>query len=182
MVVADQIISYANAVFALTKDKKKQELYYQQIYALDAMNSTNPNFAKILSTRSIDREERKELAQIVLSGYGFEKEIIYWVWTIIDNNFYSKFNYIAAYCRDLYYNLFNIATVKVTSASELNEQQVDKIKNFFEKKLKRQIRLDWVIKPDLIGGLIIQVNNKTYDNSYKAKLDDLKKQLLSKKG
>ncbi len=182
MIIADQVVSYANAIFAIAKDKATQEKYYQQIAALDAMNNTNLDFYKILATRSIDKDERKELAKTVLTGYGFEPEVIYWVWAIIDNNFYSRFHYIALSCREMYHNLFNVTRVKITSANELSEAQMDKIKDFFEKKLHQRIDVAWHIKPDLIGGLRIQVNNKTYNNTFRSKLDMLKKELLSKKG
>lgn len=182
MILADRVESYANAIFAVAKDKPLKEKYYQQIAALDAMNVTNADFAKILSARSIDKKERKDLAKTVLEGYGFEKEVIYWVWTIIDNNFYHMFHYITLSCRELYHYIFNITRVKITSANDLSEAQMDKIKDFFEKKLKLRIDIEWHIKPDLIGGLRIQVNNKTYNNTYRAKLESLKKQLLSKKG
>ncbi|MBQ0045816.1 MAG: ATP synthase F1 subunit delta [Mycoplasma sp.] len=182
MQLANQLLSYANAIFTIAKDKETQEKYYQQIAALDAMNVTNPDFYSILAARAVDKDERKELAMTVLSGYGFEPTVIYWVWTIIDNNNYHNFHYIALMCRNLYHDIFNITRVKITSANELSESQIDKIKDFFEKKLKRRIDVEWHIKPDLIGGLRIQVNNKTYNNTFRSKLEILKRELLSKKG
>lgn len=182
MQAVNRVLSYANAIFSITKDKELIEKYYQQIAALDAMNVTNPDFYNILAARSIDKDERKELAKTVLTGYGFEPTVIYWVWTIIDNNIYHRYHAIALICREMYHDIFNITRVKITSANELSEPQMDKIKDFFEKKLKRRIDIEWHIKPDLIGGLRIQVNNKTYSNTFKAKLDSLKQQLLSKKG
>ncbi|XQP55674.1 MAG: ATP synthase F1 subunit delta [Mycoplasmoidaceae bacterium] len=182
MELANRLLSYANAIFAMAKDKETQEKYYQQIAALDAMNSSNVDFYNILSARSIDKEERKELAKTVLTGYGFEPTVIYWVWTIIDNNCYFNFHYIAMICKQTYLDLFNITRVRITSANELNEDQMDKIKNFFEKKLNKKVDVEWNIKPNLIGGLRIQVNNKIYTNTFRSKLNNLKKELLSKKG
>ncbi len=85
-------------------------------------------------------------------------------------------------CRERYYDLFDITRVKVTSANELSETQINRIKDFFTQKLKLKIDFEWHIKPDLIGGLRIAINNKTYNNTYRAKLESLKKELLSKKG
>ncbi len=181
MQAANQVLSYANAIFSIAQTKEMQEKYYQQIAALDAMNVTNPDFYRILANRFIDKQERKDLAMTVLTGYGFEGKLIYWVWTIIDNNAYHKFHYIAQLCREIYHDLFNITRVKITSANDLSEDQIDKIKDFFEKKLNRKIDVEWHIKPDLIGGLRIQVNNKTYNNTFKSKLESLKKELLSRR-
>ncbi|XQP55408.1 MAG: ATP synthase F1 subunit delta [Mycoplasmoidaceae bacterium] len=182
MQLANQLLSYANAIFGIAKDKETQEKYYQQIAALDAMNSTNVDFYNILAARAIDKGERKDFAMTVLTGYGFDPIVIYWVWTIIDNNQYYNFHYIAAMCREIYHELFDITRVKITSSSELSEAQIDKIKNFFEKKLNKKIDVEWYIKPYLIGGLRIQVNNKIYTNTYWSKLKVLKRELLSKKG
>ncbi len=182
MQLADQIASYANAIFMIAPNKEAKEKYYQQIAALDAMNLTNADFCKILSARSIDKDERKELAWEVLKGYGFEEAVIYWVWTIIDKNFYSNFHYITIMCRERYYAIFHITRVKVTSATKLSEDQVKRIKQFFTEKLKIKIDFELHIKPDLIGGLRIVINNKTYNNTYRAKLESLKKELLSKEG
>lgn len=179
---ANNISSYALAIFTIAKNKETQEKYYQQIAALDAMNDTNPDFFKILAARFIDKNERKEIAKDVLTGFGFEQKVIYWVWTIIDNNFYNQFHSIAKACRDIYCEIFDVCRVKITSANELSESQMDKIKNFFEVQLKRKIEIAWYIKPSLLGGLRIQVDNKTYNNTFRTKLDGLKKELLSKKG
>ena len=182
MQVDNRLFSYALAIFSITRDKDTQIKFYQQIAALDVMNTTNTDFASILSARSIDKDERKELAKTVLTGYGFDPTVIYWVWTIIDNNVYHNFHLIFTMCRDIYYTIFNIIRVKITSSSDLSEAQMDKIKDFFEKKQNKKVDIEWQIKPDLIGGLRIQVNNKTYNNTYRNKLNLLKKELLSKKG
>lgn len=182
MQIANHITSYADAIFMIAKSKEAKEKYYQQVAALDAMNLTSADFAKVLSTRSIDKNERKELAWQVLKEYGFDEQVIYWVWTIIDNNCFNRFHNIAIMCRERYYDLFGITRVKVTSANELSETQINRIKDFFTQKLKLKIDFEWHIKPDLIGGLRIAINNKTYNNTYRAKLESLKKELLSKKG
>lgn len=178
----DKNASYAGGILRTAKNLEEVKKYYQQIVSLDALNNTNFDFFKILSARSIDKDERKELAQTVLSSYGFEPNIIYWVWILIDHNNYHNFHHIAKLAKEIFNAYFRITKVKITSANELSEAQMDKIKNFFEQKLKLQIELDWQIKPDLIGGLKIQVDNKAYNNTYRAKLDSLKKELLSKKG
>jgi len=176
------LLSYALAIFQLADDKDKQNLYYQQIQQIDKLNHDNPEFAKVLSTVTIAKDERKELAQEVLKQLNIDQTVIYWVWTIIDNNQYSKFDLIKQNVMEVHHAIFNIIRVEVTSASELTRSQLSKITDFFSNKLKAQVDLKINIKPNLIGGLKIQLNNKTYNNTFKYKLEELKKALLSKKG
>lgn len=177
----NQLLSYANAIFSIASSKDMQEKYYQQIIELDGMNTTNKDFYNILSARTIDKDERKDLAMTILNACGFDSILIYWIWTIIDNNQYCNYHQIALLCREVYHNIFNIVDVKIISANELSENQINKIKDFFEKKLSKKIDIQIQIKPNLIGGLKIQINNKTYNNTFKSKLNILKKELLSRK-
>jgi len=174
--------SYAIAIFDIAKTKQVQEKYYQQILDLDALNNTYPDFAKVLSTVTLAKEERRQLAKDVLSLLEFDDTIIYWVFAIIDNNDYFHYHLIARECRKLHHLLFNVTRVDITTPTSLSESQMQKLSDFFGKKLGTKIDLKVTLDPELIGGLQIQVNNKTYNNTYKKKLESMKNELLSKKG
>ena len=173
--------SYALAIFQIAKDKQTQEKYYQQILSLDKVNNDNPDLVKVLASRTISKVERKEVIAQIGKDLNLEKQIIYWVWTIIDNNHYGHYHEIANQCTIVHHAIFNIIKLEVVSANDLNAKQLEKITSFFADKLKAQIDLKLTINRKLIGGLKIQINNKTYNNTFKYKLDSLKQQLLSRK-
>ena len=179
--VQANLSSFAIAIFEIAKDKNTQNIYYQQIQQLDKLNNDNPDLAKILSSVTIPKIERKNIAKDILSQLDFDKNLIYWVWTIIDANQYQNFHLIANQCTLVHHAIFNIIKVEITSANELNRNQLAKITNFFSDKLKAEIDLKLKIQPDLIGGLKIQINNKTYNNTFKSKLNELKTALLNRK-
>jgi len=175
-------LSYAVALFEVADNKAKQSLYYQQVQQLDQLNLDNPDFAKVLSTVTLNKDERKTLAAEVLKELNYDEIFIYWVWTIIDNNQYHNYHEIRRYCTHVYHAINHIIRVTVTTSSELNRSQLEKITDFFSNRLKAEVDLKVNIEPSLIGGLKIQLNNKTYNNTFKYKLQELKKVLLSKKG
>lgn len=174
--------SYAIALFDIAKDQQEQEKYYQQVLELDELNNANPEIAKILSTVTIAKQDRKDIVMDLLKDTEFDKNFIYWLWAIIDNNDFRHYHLIARDCRKLHHYLFNVTRIDVTTATKLDKHQLDKIIDFFKKKLNTQIDLKEIIKPDVIGGISIQINNKTYNNTIENKLKNLKQQLLSKKG
>lgn len=179
---ADKASSFARAFFALTNDKEKIREYYSQVVSLDTLNNTNSDLSKILSARSIDKQDRKELVKNILTACGFDQKVIFWIWTIIDYNFYRYFHEVFINCKKRYENMFDIIPITITSANNMSEAQMNKIKKFFEQKLKKEVSITWNVNPDLIGDLTIQLNNKTYNNTYRMKLNNLKQQLLSKRG
>jgi len=174
--------SFATALFSIAKEEKEQELFYQQAKQLVDINNECSDFAKLLSSRSISKVERKQVANDVLKELGFNQTFIYWVWTIIDANMYGFYNEIFKEVKELHDSLFNIVSIEIISASDLTDTQISKIQNFFATKLNKKIELVVKIDPSQIGGLEIKISNKTYSNTFKQQLQNLKQKLKSRKG
>lgn len=174
----NNFIQYAIAIFKVANTKQQQELFYQQIKMIDHINNTYKDFFKILSCLVISKKERKKIAQQILETLNIDKEVIFWIWIIIENNHFIHFQTIKEQCTLVHHALFNIIKVDVTTAYELNHNQIKKIKDFFIYKLKLNIDLNIKINKELVGGLQIQINNKTYNNTFLSKLGKLKQHLL----
>ena len=65
-----------------------------------------------------------------------------------------------------------ITEVTVTTTSALKKQFEESIIKNLGNKLNRKIRLNKIIDPDLIGGIIIKIDSIMIDNSIKTKLLD----------
>ncbi|EFR44176.1 F0F1 ATP synthase subunit delta [Streptococcus pseudoporcinus] len=69
--------------------------------------------------------------------------------------------------------------VKVISTVPLNEEQKSRVKSLVTKKFGLQTgRLEEIIDESLIGGFIIQVNNKVIDTSIQQQLHEFKMKLI----
>lgn len=174
----DNFISYAIALFKVAKTTQQKELFYQQTKTIDYINNTYPDFFKIISCPAINKKKRKELAQHIFESLNIDKNLIFWIWVIIDNNHYHHFATIKQQCTLVHHTIFNITKIDIIAAFELNASQIKKITNFFISKINSKIDLNIQINKKLIGGLEIKINNKIYNNTFLSKLSDLKKQLL----
>lgn len=61
----------------------------------------------------------------------------------------------------------------ITSATELNEQQITQLKEKLTAKLGRQVEVDVEVDADILGGLIIQAEDLVIDGSVSGKLAKL---------
>ncbi|MCO6461259.1 MAG: ATP synthase F1 subunit delta [Saprospiraceae bacterium] len=79
-----------------------------------------------------------------------------------------------------YNHQFNIALVKVTSATTLDQPTIDKILDKVKSLVgsDKTIQLETVVNPDIIGGFIIQYDDKLYDSSVAYQLSKLKQSFL----
>ena len=62
---------------------------------------------------------------------------------------------------------------QITSATELNEQQIAQLKEKLAAKLGRQVEIGVEVNADLLGGLIIQAEELVIDGSVRGKLAKL---------
>ena len=67
---------------------------------------------------------------------------------------------------------------KLTAAKELNDNEVNKIKEELTKNFSSKIKLQYEFDPSLIGGLIIQVGSTMIDTSIKNKLQHLENKMV----
>jgi len=67
---------------------------------------------------------------------------------------------------------------KLTSSKELNEVEIEKIKNDLSKNFGSTINLNYKYDPNLIGGLIIQVGSVMIDTSIKNKLQQIENEMI----
>ena len=79
-----------------------------------------------------------------------------------------------------YRELKNITLAQVTTATPLEEYQIEKIKSELKKigVATGEVQLEEVVNPNIIGGFLLEVDDQLYDASVKTKLTNLKKEIL----
>lgn len=69
------------------------------------------------------------------------------------------------------------AVATVTSATPLSRQQLDRLKQGLANKYGRQLSVNLVVDPTLVGGLRVQIGDDVIDGSVATRLNDLRIQL-----
>ncbi len=67
--------------------------------------------------------------------------------------------------------------VEVWSAVDLDDAEKDRVKNFLEGLLQKEVELHTQVDPEILGGLVMRVGDKLIDGSAKARLDRMGRQL-----
>ena len=67
---------------------------------------------------------------------------------------------------------------QLVAAKQLNNDEVNKIKDELSKDFTNKVKLDYKYDPSLIGGLIIQVGSVMIDTSIKSKLKQLENKMI----
>ena len=65
-------------------------------------------------------------------------------------------------------------TAKVTSATELTEEEKNALYEKLKKMSQKEIVIDYHLDKDILGGMIIEMDGKVIDASVKSRLKEVK--------
>jgi F-type H+-transporting ATPase subunit delta len=65
-------------------------------------------------------------------------------------------------------------TAEVSTAEPLNADALKSLTDALSKAFKAQVDIQTTVKPELLGGLVVKVGSRLFDDSVKSKLDALK--------
>ena len=69
----------------------------------------------------------------------------------------------------------NIKRVEIVSAVELSDEQKQKTIEKLHIRLNKEVKVNWALDTNIIGGLVIKIDDDIIDTSLKNKLDKLSK-------
>ena len=99
---------------------------------------------------------------------------------VVENGRISDLSLILNDFEKIYNCKNNVAKVIVETAKKLSATQDNKLKKVMEKILGKQVEIDYVLNPKILGGLRVQCGSKMFDNSLASKLNYLENVMKGK--
>ena len=170
---------YAAALFSLGKEAGMAELerYGASLSALGEAVEKTPKLAETFRNPVLSSEEKKKIVLSLLDvvgGGAVEKRFCA---LLADKDRLSLLPTIAVDFGIMLDEACGISRGVVTTAVELDEEYMDKIKNKLESQTGRKLVLEFVIDPAIIGGIVLRVGDSVYDASLRAQLDNLRESI-----
>ncbi len=167
---------YSNALFNLAvENNNNDKIYDDLIFVVETIN-TNIELKNFLFSPIIKNEDKKDVLQKLFSIH-INKTTLDFLYLLIDENRLNFIEGILNQFSELYNNSKNIVKPLIISAIDLNENQKQRLVEKLEKKLEKKVLPEYQIKPEIVGGLIIEIGDKTIDCSIKTKFNNMKKEL-----
>jgi len=170
-------VRYAKAFFASAKEKKLLSKMKTDIEAVLGVCRTSADFILLLESPVVKTSKKAALIKKIFDGQ-IEKLTLNFLLLIVEN---KREVYIPGICRnflDLVRKDQNIRTAILTTAAKIDDKTIDKIKTLLTKELKASIELSTQIKPEIIGGLVLRLDDQQYDASVATQLKKIKQNLL----
>ena len=173
------IRGYARNLMELANQENIVESCYSEIKAINDELNNNPELARYMVSADYSSEEKKKKLQEVFNN-DLDNSILHGLFLVIDNlpKKHMEIELIHDFL-DYYYQSRGIIFGTVYSAEKMTPQEISTVEAAFSHKLGKTIRVENKVDPDLIGGIKVTINESVWDGTYRAKLDDLRNQLLN---
>ena len=165
---------YANALFQLAKEAKVIDTVSNDLTSLEVTINSEVEILKFIQNPSIKKSLKVQFFNTVSQKLELSKLTENFIGLIIKKN---RVHYILEMIRafnDLLSELKGIKSANITSAYELSDEEVSKIKMKLKDKFNSDFNINLLTDSSLIGGLKIQVGSQMIDSSIKNQLNLLK--------
>jgi F-type H+-transporting ATPase subunit delta len=165
---------YANALFQLAKEAKVIDTVSNDLTSLEVTINSDVEILKFIQNPSIKKSLKVQFFNTVSKKLELSKLSENFIGLIIKKN---RVHYILEMIRafdDLLSELKGIKSANITSAYELSDEEVSKIKMKLKDKFNSDFNINLLKDSSLIGGLKIQVGSQMIDSSIKNQLNLLK--------
>jgi len=169
---------YAKALFEVAVDKGDAGDIEKDLDGVKELLSTNKKFRNILYHPSITKTDKKDIVDKIIVSQCSSKWIKNLLFILIDKRREKILDYLPDVYKGVAGRIRGIVPVKVQTAIPLTEDRLGKLKENLEKLTDKKVEIETEVNEDIIGGMIIRIENKIIDGSITNHLKNLKKSLL----
>ena len=164
---------YASALFGLARDERQIDAVSRSLDSLDRALADSPDFAALVSSPMISREE----AGKALAGLGSELQLdpitANFLGVIAANGRKGQLNTIIRNFRRFAAEHRGETTAEVVTAHPLKDDQITALKSQLRTRAGRDVTIDATVDPAILGGIKIKMGSQMIDASIQTKLNRL---------
>lgn len=171
--------TYGNALFELGCEENRLDELFEEVNAFIGIIDDNEELIKLLNHPQVNKDDKKKIVEDTFAGR-ISDDLLGLLVTVVDKGHIINIRDILMHFIKLVKKKKNIGEASVTSAIDLSDEQKSNIeKRLLETTAYDKIETTYAVDKDLIGGLVIRIEDRVVDSSIRTKLDKLSKTLAN---
>lgn len=169
---------YAKSLLDLSKEQNNVDVVFNDMKTFLDVLSKSAELENMLKSPLINGDKKLAVIHKIFSA-SFHKNTLAFIDIIVrkKREFYLKG--VAKAFVEQYNKLNNVAIASVKTATAIDQSVLEEIRVFIEKQTGKKIEVKFQVEPELIGGLVVQMDDKLFDASISGKLLKIKNDLLN---
>ena len=167
---------YGEGLYELARDEGLREDIHPQLMDILECLEAEPGFIRLLSSRTIDRQERLGIVDATFGGRA-HPYVVNFMKLLVERERFDSFVDCVRWFHTRYNDDMGILEAEVTSAIELSQQAMDAISEKLSQLSGKIVAVHTHVDPSLIGGIRVEMDGKRYDNTIRDRLSRMKHSL-----
>ena len=168
---------YAIALFKLSIDNKCLDKVVKCVSSLQKVLNNNNELCRVIKSPALKIDEADAILSEILKKLKSSDELKGLIKTLCQNRRQFALNNVLEQFMELIDDHNGIVNAEVISANKLSSKQTKQVEKAVAEVVGGDIRVSYIIKPSIIGGLIVKIGSKMLDSCIQTKLDKLKQEM-----
>jgi F-type H+-transporting ATPase subunit delta len=169
---------YAYALIETAEEAGKIDEVSENLTFLNKAIREDDQFFRVLKHPDISREDKLKLLEEVAKKGRFCDIFFDFIKLLVKKNRLSLIHGVFLKYRDIYEQRKHKLHIFVEAAISLGKDYISRLKEIFSKKFKKEIMVTEVIKPSLIGGFNVRVEDVVYNLSLADKFKLIEEEII----
>ena len=170
--------SYSKALFELASENHSILDVENQVSSILELISKSTDFKDLIKDPTNKIEDQLKVMNIISDQFKFNELLKKFLGFLVSKR---RFFYVEKILNDFLFICSNSRgeiQAELSAVKNLNESEINKIKDELSSTFGSNIKLNYKYDPSLIGGLIIKVGSTMIDTSIKSKLQKIEKKMI----
>ena len=170
--------SYSQALYELASEEKILNNVEEHVLSFLKLIAQSEDFNSLIKDPTNRQEDQLNVINLIFEKFNLNTLLKKFLNFLVMRR---RFFYVEKILKDFIMicskNRGEISA-KLSVAKELNENEINKIKNDLSQNFGSDVKLNYTLDPSLIGGLIMQVESLMIDTSIKNKLQQIENKMI----
>lgn len=170
--------NYAEALYSLGERSGHTERYAGLIAAVSSAIQDLPLARAVMLSPKVTRAAKSDILARALPDA--PKEFVLFLQAVVKRSRQNLFPEIALAYRDLVDAKFNRVRATVTVARAPDDGLKRALTAALTSVVGKEVLAEFMVDPDLLGGVLVRIDDRVYDGSVRRRMTRLRRQLLSR--
>jgi len=168
---------YGDGLYALTAEEELSSTVLEQMQTLKACFKAQPEYLRLLSNMALSKEERVGIIDHTLRDQ-VHPYLLNFLKILCERGILAEFDGCEEAFRESYNRDHQIMEALVTTGVPLDDDQRQKLLGKLAQMTGKQVHLIEKVDPAVIGGVLLEMDGKRYDNTLRHRLGAIRQAMV----
>ncbi|MCX5716966.1 MAG: ATP synthase F1 subunit delta [Nitrospirae bacterium] len=149
-----------------------------ELAAIENMMLKSSDFKSLLLNPAFSQSDREKALKQMAESAGFSEKVVRFVMHLSEFRIIAALSEIIKIATAIYLEKKGRAKATVLTSIEMSKDYEERLKRSLNKLTERDVDIEFVMEPALLGGILVKVGSTMYDTSIKGQLRLLKNELI----